>query len=548
MWRLHDYVRQKAAGEKIKRLPGLYRGRIFGQGQEKRQVLRKPWAAERARKGARRRRCFHQGKNRLPRGMQEGKGEQGVFAQRRLFGADRGKGGFLLQEERLGPAAQQGVGRLEAGAFSEVLEIQQQQENAVFAQRRAEADVLLQDHQPGQQAVRHQEQRRLRREVRPEHRQPLRFAGPDRRTVGETDEETLQGMRGDDARRRRRRDILRLLQLLFRDTERRRRGAEGLWRREEPQAGPHRRIRPSLPPGRVSDRKRHLQGQRKRGRLPDPAPDQRRRGGDGRKDNLRRRGAEHRRQQGKDPPLRQELHLHPAPERQEDRRRDQKADDRRGRHGRIRRARQEGQEEIVQIEMDNQRRRPPGEIDSQVRPGQPRLHAEGHREEGGARGENHREPVEAEPVEVQRRQGIHQEDCPGQERRGGERQVGADALEGKDRGGEIPGRVLRLRHRHPLQRRRRRGIQGRACQKRPEVRPAGRHRHHQNRRQEERHRRMLQNHEDRHGRQADIRQKGRAHKSASVHGLHGPHDNVRPEEEIPAEFDDELDIRVAEKI
>ncbi len=198
--------------------------------------------------------------------------------------------------------------------------------------------------------------------------------------------------------------------------------------------------------------------------------------------------------------------------------------------------------------MDNQGRRPPGEAGGQVRPGQPRLHGEGHREEGGARGENHQEPIEAEPIEVQRRKGIHQEDRPGQERRGGERRVGAGALEGEDRGGEILGRILCLRHRHPLQQGRGRGIQGRACQKRPEVRPAGRHRHHQDRRQEERYRGMLQNHEDRYGRQADIRQEGRAHKGAYVHGLRGPHDNVRPEEEIPAELDDELDIRVAEEI
>ena len=101
--------------------------------------------------------------------------------------------------------------------------------------------------------------------------------------------------------------------------------------------------------------------------------------------------------------------------------------------------------------MGSQGQRPPGEIDSQVRPSQLRLHDEDHREEGGARGENHREPIEAEPLEVQRRQGIHQENRLRQERRGDKGQVGTDALEGKDRGGESPGRILCLCHRHPLQ-------------------------------------------------------------------------------------------------
>ena len=59
---------------------------------------------------------------------------------------------------------------------------------------------------------------------------------------------------------------------------------------------------------------------------------------------------------------------------------------------------------------------------------------------------------------------------------------------------------------------------------------------------------MLQDHEDGHGCQTDIRQEGRTHKGTYVHRLHCPYDNVHTEKEIPARLNNQLNIRIAKEI
>lgn len=434
-------------------------------------------------------------------------------------------------EEEIQPVLarpEQGLGRSEAGAFAQQDQIRQEMEIRLFHKRRGEAHVLSAGGQPREQIGGFEELRVLRRAHGRQAGRPLRRPGPDIGGEGEDSEEDIEVLRGGLRGRRGR--VLRLHQFLFRDPGRGRRRVQIVRRREEPQAGPDRRIR--VAPGRegVSRQLRHLQREPKREDHPQ-APAGARRRGDGGQDRRRRRRAEHPREQRGHTRQREELHL--------------RAVDKvpvqegvgafrllhlQGRHVPLRR-----QGGHVQILLDKGRQGPRGEADREVRSGQREVRERDDSQKARAHKEVLREAEQAQLRQLPGREAVHQEGPGGQEDRGGRRGRQRAAAERRVRKGSEIGGVLRLRHRHPRRDERERpGVHRRIEEIEIEVRAQDDTGDTGHRRQEGGHRGLLQGHEDRHEREADVRQEEGAHQRPSAHRLHRPGPDLVHQAQIQA--------------